>query len=192
MSAGPLGGLRPVRDDDAAALIELIGETWAEYPGVVLDVDAEEPWMRAPAASFAEWGGAFWVLPRPGSRRLDACVGVRPARTSAGVGLIGAGPVGAPEPKSAVELKSLYVAAPARRRGVGSGLARQVEQWARERGMLRVELWSDTRFADAHRLYERLGYVRTGRRRELHDLSQSTESEFVTTLDSADTTYPRQ
>ncbi|MGZ4618494.1 MAG: hypothetical protein ACXV3F_07160 [Frankiaceae bacterium] len=58
--------------------------------------------------------------------------------------------------------------------------------------MLRVELWSDTRFANAHRLYERLGYVRTGRRRELHDLSRSTESEFVTTLDIADTTYPRQ
>ncbi|MGZ4665106.1 MAG: N-acetyltransferase family protein [Frankiaceae bacterium] len=192
MSAGPLGGLRPVRDDDAAALIELIGQTWAEYPGVVLDVDAEEPWMRAPAASFAEWGGAFWVLPRPGSRRLDACVGVRPARTSAGVGLIGAGPVGVPETEVRSGAQVAVCRDPGSARGVGSGLARQVEQWARERGMLRVELWSDTRFADAHRLYERLGYVRTGRRRELHDLSRSTESEFVTTLDIADTTYPRQ
>ena len=35
--------------------VELIGATWAEYPGVVLDVDAEEPWMRAPATSFDAW-----------------------------------------------------------------------------------------------------------------------------------------
>lgn len=183
-SGGPPGGLRPVRDGDSAGLIELIGETWAEYPGMVLDVDAEEPWMRAPATSFAEWEGAFWVVPRPGSRRLDACVGVQPARTSTR-------PAGTPEPGFAAELKSLYVAAPARRRGYGARLVRQVEQWSRDRGLHRVELWSDTCFADAHRLYERLGYVRTGRRRELHDVSQSTESEFVTTLDGARSTYPR-
>ena len=178
-SAAASDGLRPVLDADSAALIELIGQTWAEYPGVVLDVDAEEPWMRAPATAFASWDGAFWVLPRPGSRRLDACVGVRPA------------PTGAAEPSRAAELKSLYVAAPARRRGYGARLVRHVEQWARERGMQRVELWSDTRFADAHRLYQRLGYIRTGRRRELHDLSQSSESEFVATLARVRGTYPR-
>jgi GNAT superfamily N-acetyltransferase len=193
----PPDGLRPVRDSDSAALIELIGDTWAEYPGVVLDVDAEEPWMRAPATSFAEWDGAFWVVPRPGSRRLDACVGVRPVQVSTGAArepepVGGPEPAGPPEPSSAAELKSLYVAAPARRRGYGARLVGQVEQWAREQGMRRVELWSDTRFADAHRLYERLGYVRTGRRRELHDLSQSTESEFVTTLAGAHATYSRQ
>ncbi len=175
MGTDPLPGLRPGRDDDADAVVELIGATWAEYPGVVLDVDAEEPWMLAPATSFDAWGGAFWVLPRPGSRYLDACVGVRPTRQG-----------------RAAELKSLYVAAGARRRGYGARLVRRVEQWVRERGMDHVVLWSDARFADAHRLYERLGYARSGRSRELHDLSDTTELEFVATLDGAHNAYSRQ
>ncbi|MGZ4666298.1 MAG: hypothetical protein ACXV5Q_15030, partial [Frankiaceae bacterium] len=48
------------------------------------------------------------------------------------------------------------------------------------------------RFADAHRLYERLGYARSGRSRELHDLSDTTELEFVATLDGAHNAYSRQ
>jgi hypothetical protein len=48
-----------------------------------------------------------------------------------------------------------------------------------------MELWSDTRFLDAHRLYERLGYRRTGRTRELHDLSDTVEYEFDKPLRSA-------
>jgi putative acetyltransferase len=38
-----------------------------------------------------------------------------------------------------------------------------------------VELWSDTRFEDAHRLYEGRGYRRGDELRELHDLSGSVE-----------------
>ena len=49
-------------------------------------------------------------------------------------------------------------------------------------GLLRS--WSDTRFLDAHRLYERLGYVRTGETRDLHDLSNTTEFFFVKELES--------
>jgi hypothetical protein len=37
--------------------------------------------------------------------------------------------------------------------------------------------WSDTRFTDAHRLYERLGYIRGGTR-DLGDVSRSVEYFF--------------
>ena len=154
--------LRDVRDGDSAALIELIGSCWAEYPGVLLDVDVEEPWLRAPATYYADLGtGArMWVLDGDGG--LDACVGMKPHLPS-------------------VELKSLYVALRARRRGLGVQLTARVEQSARELGATEVELWSDSRFADAHRLYERLGFVRTGSR-ELHDLSATTEYGYAKTL----------
>ncbi|HEY9476397.1 MAG TPA: GNAT family N-acetyltransferase, partial [Mycobacteriales bacterium] len=151
--------LRPVRDDDSAALIALIGGCWAEYPGVLLDVDGEEPWMRAPADAYARWGGRMWVA--TGAGTLVGCVGTKPH-----------GP-------GVVELKSLYVAAAARRRGLGSRLTRLVEEEAWRAGALRVDLWSDSRFLDAHRLYSRLGYHRTGRTRELGDLSETTEYEFT-------------
>jgi predicted GNAT family N-acyltransferase len=150
-----LPGLRPVRDEDGPALERLIAGCWAEYPGCVMDVDNEEPWLRAPAAAYSEKKGALWV-----TRDVTACVGMRPL-----------------EPGS-VELKSLYVSASARRGGLGGRLVRRGERWAREQGAARIELWSDTRFLDAHRLYERLGYVRTGKTRDLHDLSDTTEYFF--------------
>jgi predicted GNAT family N-acyltransferase/RimJ/RimL family protein N-acetyltransferase len=166
-----LPGLRPVQDADAARVQHLIGTAWAEYPGCVLDVDGEEPWMRAPATAYAgdvdptRYRGRMWVVDdveRPG--RLVASVAVR--ETTPGW----------------VELKSLYVAASARRRGLGVALVRLVEREARRRGAGVVELWSDTRFTDAHRLYERLGYQRTGRTRDLHDLSQTTEYHYAKDL----------
>jgi ribosomal protein S18 acetylase RimI-like enzyme len=165
-------GLRPVRDTDGPALERLIGTIWSEYPGCVLEVDREEPWLRAPAAAYAGWGATLWVVPAPTSRvgsvapgaEIWACCGLRPH-----------GP-------GSAELKSLYVAATARRRGWGAALVRRTEREARAGGTARVEMWSDTRFADAHRLYERLGYLRTGRTRELRDLSETVEYEFVRDL----------
>jgi len=154
---GPGLAVRPVRDTDSAALIGLIGGCWAEYPGCVLDVDGEESWLRAPAAAYAAKGGALWVVERAG-----AVVGC--------VGLVRHG--------ERAELKSLYVARAGRRQGLGARLVALVEAAAAAGGARAVELWSDSRFTAAHRLYQRLGYARTGRERELHDLSGTTEYEF--------------
>jgi len=57
-----------------------------------------------------------------------------------------------------------------------------VEREARRRDAGVVELWSDTRFTDAHRLYERLGYQHTGKTPDLHDLSNTTELRFTKEL----------
>ena len=45
-------------DADSAGVIEVIARVFAEYPGCVLDVDAEEPQLKAPASSF----DGFWVV----------------------------------------------------------------------------------------------------------------------------------
>jgi GNAT superfamily N-acetyltransferase len=160
----PLPVVRPVHDGDSAALIELIGTCWAAYPGCVLDIDGEEPWLRAPATAYREWGGSMWVATLDG--RVVACVGGKPHVDN-------------------VELKSLYVAPAARRRGLGERLSRLVEQEAALGGVTRLVLWSDTRFTDAHRLYERLGYRRRPDVRELHDLSNSVEYSYEKTLSPA-------
>lgn len=157
--------LREVRDDDAAALQALIGGCWAEYPGVELHVDAEEPWLRAPATAYRGWDGRMWVVELAGD--VVACCGVKP--TGDGV----------------VELKSMYVAARARRRGLARRLEALVLQEAATRGATRVELWSDTRFLDAHATYATLGYARLPGERELHDLSQSREYPFAKPLRSS-------
>jgi RimJ/RimL family protein N-acetyltransferase len=45
-----------------------------------------------------------------------------------------------------------------------------------------IDCWTDTRFADAHRLYARLGYERQPEMRDLNDLSNSTEFHFIKQL----------
>ncbi len=166
-----LPGLRPVRDGDGPEVQRLIGAAWSEYPGCVLDVDGEEPWMRAPATAYAgdrdpaRYRGRMWVVEDTEEPdRLAASVAVR--ETAPGW----------------AELKSLYVAASARRRGLGQALVWLVEREALRRQAEVVELWSDTRFTDAHRLYERLGYQPTGKTRDLHDLSNTTELHYTKDL----------
>jgi predicted GNAT family N-acyltransferase/RimJ/RimL family protein N-acetyltransferase len=159
--------LRELGEGDSEALVRLIGGCFAEYPGCVLDLDVLDRWMLAPRASYDAWGGRMWVVELDGE--VAACCGVKPLG-------------GAPGEVDTVELKTLYVAAPARRRGIASELVALAEAQAREWGAQRVELWSDTRFLDAHRLYEGLGYRRLPETRELHDPSDTTEYAFAKDL----------
>ncbi len=152
--------VRELRPEDADAVIELIASTYAEYPGCVLDLPGVDDDLPELAARLERAGGRGWVVTDEG--RVVACVGVVPTG------------------EARAELKRLYVAATHRRRGIGRALVDLVEQHATSRwGTTRVELWSDTRFTDAHRLYERCGYTATGDTRELHDPSDTTEFAFA-------------
>jgi putative acetyltransferase len=155
--------IRDARDDDAAGLIGLIGDVFAEYPGCVLELDHEMPQLRAIATAFEKLGGRFWVAELDGE--VIGCAGIAPADDPAGA-----------------ELKHLYVARRARRTGLGTRFVEMVEAEAARNSAAFVELWSDTRFLDAHRLYERLGYARSPHTRELQDLSNSVEFHFLKQL----------
>ncbi len=148
--------IRPASDADAAGVIAVIARAYAEYPGCVLDVDREETALKRPASSFDR----FWVVEEGG--RVGGCVGLS---------------LGEP-----AELKKLYLDAALRGRGLGRELIALVEETARAAGARRIELWSDTRFLTAHAVYERCGYRRTGRTRDLHDLSHTTEYHFEKAL----------
>lgn len=148
--------IRPATDADSDGVIAVIARAYAEYPGCVLDVDREEPALRAPASSFDR----FWVVEEKGA--VVGCVGCALGATA--------------------ELKKLYLDAHFRGRGLGRDLIALVEEAARASGARRIELWSDTRFKTAHAVYERCGYRKTGRTRDLHDLSNSTEYHFEKAL----------
>ncbi len=154
-----IDGLRPVVDTDAEQLTALIGAVFAEYPGCVLDLDGLDRDLLAPAREARERGGPWWVVER--HERIIATIGAGPLRAD-----------------GHVELKRLYVHTDHRRQGLAARLVGRVERHAAEVGAQAVDLWSDTRFGDAHRLYRRLGYVDTGDRRELDDPSATTERRF--------------
>ncbi len=150
--------LRDARDEDGDQLIALIERCYAEYRGCILDVDGEVPELKAIATHHAKSGGRFWVAESGG--QLVGSVGV----------VSGSAP-------GVMEMKKVYVAKDARQMGLGARLCSLAEAEAMSRRATDVELWSDTRFEDAHRMYERRGYV-PGPTRELHDKSKSIERYF--------------
>lgn len=151
--------LRPARNEDAAAIVDIVGRCFALYPGCVLDLEREERALLTPADSFER----FWVL------ELDGRV----------VGTIAAATCERDGEGRWVELKKLYLDPEVHGRGLAQPLVEVVEDYARSRGARGIELWSDTRFTRAHRVYERYGYRASGRTRELHDLSDTVEYHFA-------------
>ena len=160
----PEAELRPVTDGDANGLIELIGGVFAEYPGCVLDLPGLDADLHQPATTAMATGAAWWVLLDDG--RIVATIGA-----------------GRLADDGSVELKRLYVASSHRRQGLARGLVALVERHAEHLGATSIELWSDTRFRDAHALYASLGYAPTGEERDLHDPSNTTEYRFTRLLD---------
>lgn len=153
--------LRLGRDSDAEEIIELIRGVYAEYPGCILDVPGEEPELLEVATAFAKRNGAFWVATH--EERIVGCLAYREADNGGW------------------ELKKLYVRKVHRRGGVARRLMSLIEEKASKAGVSHLVLWTDTRFVEAHAFYEALGYERTGRDRLLHDVSESTEIEYLKT-----------
>ena len=156
--------LRDARDSDSEAVIALVARVMAEFPGCVLDVDAEEPELRRPASSFE----GFWVVEAATS--IVGCGALKREGRETGGGRF--------------SLCKLYLDRDWRGHGLGRALIERIESCASERGASELELWSDTRFEVAHGVYQRMGFRQTGERRELHDLSNSSEWHFVKTLGS--------
>ena len=152
--------IRPGRDEDAEGFIALIGTAWSEFPGCVLDVDAEMPELRTLASHFEASGGALWAAEQDG--RLVGMVATRPLRHD-----------------EAYEICRMYVARECRGTGLARCLLALAEDHARAAGAARLVLWTDTRFEAAHRFYEKHGYVRQGAIRILDDLSKSLEFRYA-------------
>ena len=162
--------LRPGRDDDAAGLIALIGACWAEYPGCVMDLDGEVPELRALASHYAARGGALRVAERAASAEIVGVIAILPSDGEAA-----RGPVWA--------ISRLYVAASERGSGLAAHLLATAETHAAAAGALALELWTDTRFARAHRFYEKHLYRRVpeseGGLRALGDRSGTIEFRYA-------------
>ena len=138
----------------------LIDVCYREY-GLTLNLsDPCEHHLADPGHHFRSHGGEFWVV-IDDSNVVRATVALH-IRSSA---LAGA---------NLAELKSLYVDPTWRRQGWGRRLTLWVMDAARAIRCREIELWSDTRFAAAHALYESLGFKRFGRR-DVEDSNNSSE-----------------
>jgi len=125
-----------------------------------MDVDGENPELRAFATHAARKGGIAWGAERDGAL----------------AGMVATWPLGH---DSAWEVARMYVARTERGTGLAHRLLDMAEARAREAGARRLVLWSDTRFEAAHRFYEKRSYVRAGSIRILDDKSRSLEFRYA-------------
>jgi putative acetyltransferase len=158
MSRPAPASIRLGTDDDSGACGDLIREIFAEYPGCLF-LPSEFPELEALATHFASRRGRLWVA-ESGST-LVGCLGVDEAPLTDGM-----------------ELHKLYVARSTRGQGLAGRLYALAEDFAVAHGAAFIELWTDTRFVDAHRFYERRGFSRLPGRRALDDASDSYEFHY--------------
>lgn len=144
--------LRTATLSDTVGIVKLVGEVYAEY-GLILDTENDEPHLLHVAEFFRARDGEFWVV--DDDHIIKATVGVF---------LNGA----------AAELKTLYVHPSLRRQGWGQRLVELVMNYSRQAGKRGIQLWSDTRFTTAHRLYRNMGFTECGTR-QIHDSNMSEE-----------------
>ena len=154
--------IREARDSDADGLIGLIGEIFKDYENCVLDLEGVDQELLAIDTYVKGLGGKFWVAERDG--QIVGCIGY--GRKEGGV----------------VELKRMYVAKSERRRGLATKLYGLVMAAAHELNARAVDLWSDTRFAEAHAFYLSKGFQQQPGTRDLNDPSNSTEYRFIKVL----------
>lgn len=155
---------RPVRDADAQDLFGLMSLCFSEYPGCFVDPHEDLRDLVAPATHAAQKGALFEVL-EDENGRVYAC---------ASIDFDAEGAV--------AELHRVYVRMDKRRGGIAGFLVDRMERQAGDRGARRMICFSDTRFTDAHRFYERRGYVRVGEARALADISGTVEYRFEKSL----------
>lgn len=148
--------IRPGTRDDALGVIELIGRVFVEYAWI-WEPPSEVPDLLSFDKHYADPHGGFWVVIE--GTRVVGSVGVD--RT----------PFGA-------ELHRLYLEPGQRGRGLGEALVARVVEWCRAQSIPRLELWSDTRFEHAHRLYERVGFQRAGERTLVGDVNGTREYRY--------------
>lgn len=154
---------RAAMDEDATDLIRLVGTCFAEFTGCFLDVPGEEPVLYEFATHFERSGGE--------TRLAVSAEGLV-------VGMI----AWSPKDADTAELKKLYVDPGAQRQGIGKTLVSWVIERVATGGRSRLILWTDTRFEDAHRLYERHGFTRQPELRTLEDLSNTSEAYYILDL----------
>jgi len=156
--------VREATVDDAKQVIDLIEGVYSEFQGCVLLVDEEEPELRAPKTAYDQIGGRFWVA----ECRGQVC------------GTIALTPTDAPR---VARLHKLFVASAARGRGLGKTLCQLAENAARlEMSAEMIMMYTDSRFLNAHRLYERLEYNRLPGLMQRADASNSVEYVYTKKL----------
>jgi putative acetyltransferase len=164
--------IRPAVPDDSPGVIRVIHAVYDEY-GFTWDADEYHADLYDLRTYYLDRGHIFWVAEAGGSLIGTAALELFDLLT----GDWGATCEVEGERRLCgcdCSLQRLYVHPSARGQGAGGALMETVLEAARRRGRRGLEIWSDKRFTEAHRLYEKFGAVSIAER-ICHDPDQSPE-----------------
>jgi GNAT superfamily N-acetyltransferase len=139
--------VRPAEAEDLPAVIALHAADALGGHGDVWSAETRADYQAAFARLRASHGHTLYVAEDAGRVVGTFILSILPGLTERGMTL--------------AELRSVQVAAAERSRGLGSRMVELAEDLAREAGAGRMELTSNLKRIDAHRFYERNGYVRS-------------------------------
>jgi putative acetyltransferase len=165
--------IQPATAADSSGVVRVVRAVYDEY-GFTWDAEQYHADLYNLQAYYLDRGHAFWVA-RNGEGEIVGTVALElfdalPGEPGAAVRIGETVRLGGCD--SALE--RLYVHPAARRQGAGRALVETVLAEARRRGRRHLEIWSDKRFGEAHRLYQRVGAVPVAER-ICHDPDQSPE-----------------
>ncbi len=173
MKSTPSILIRPATAADAASAVGVVRAVYDEYR-FTWDEAGYHADLYDLKSHYLNRGHAFWVAEAPGGGVIGTvaleCFDALPGDPGAVVEIAGTLRLGGCD----CALERLYVHPAARRQGAGAALIETVLQEARRRGRRHLEIWSDQRFGEAHRLYGRFGAVPVAER-VCHDPDQSPE-----------------
>ncbi len=154
--------IRLATDSDSKAAIELIKRSYEEYreQGVIFDLEEESDLITL-ESSFALRDGVVFAVTKNTVPKTLVGIG----------GFI-------PFSQNVIELKKLYVDQDFRGTGIGQYLVEYIISQARSLNARELVLWTDTRFTKAHRLYEKMGFVKGPTARKLADKSNTEEYSY--------------
>ena len=128
--------VRPLADDDDAAVFRTLNEEWIAQYFAVEDEDRRQ--LEDPVAAYIDTGGEILIAELDG--RPVGCVALMP------------------DGSGAFELSKMAVAAELRGRGIGRQVLAAAIEHARGLGARSLFLGSSTKLANAVHLYESLGF----------------------------------
>lgn len=158
--------IRLATPDDVDGIVAVIDGVLIEYGDrICTSPGGSEADVLDIEAGYRSKGGEFWVLESDdaGARRI---VGTHATR---------------PDPERPTEIctfKRLYLHRDFRGTHCGRDLMQVTIDWARDKNFKRIEFWSDSRFARAHRFFEKFGFQTTGEVRHMTDSVQPYDEYF--------------
>lgn len=154
--------LRPAEKSDISVMSDIISTVFDEYGWTFVEID-ELPDFVFYEKHYSDPERAFLYALTDESGQVVGSIAIKNG---------GRGPY----------LSRVYLKAEYRGLGLGKWMTSCVLEMAKSSGFNSIHLWTDTRFLDAHRMYERLGFRMTGDLRSLHDVNRSFEFKMETEL----------